>query len=95
MRQVPRNVSYLLIGNGRVARHFQHYFSLLQLPFVTWQGSESPSLLREQIRHASHILLLISDDAIDSFIDAYLLESLAVWIDDIRLLDNIPGEDSC
>jgi predicted short-subunit dehydrogenase-like oxidoreductase (DUF2520 family) len=80
MRQVPRNVSYLLIGNGRVARHFQHYFSLLQLPFATWHRLESLPLLREQIRSASHILLLISDDGVDPFIDAHLSKSSAVLI---------------
>ena len=33
MRQVPQAPPYyLIIGNGRVARHFQHSFNLLKLP---------------------------------------------------------------
>jgi hypothetical protein len=70
MRQVPQ---YLLIGNGRVARHFQHYFHNLQIPFSTWHRSESESVLQSKTQSASHILLLISDDAIDDFIKHYLL----------------------
>ncbi len=80
MRQVPRNVCYLLIGNGRVARHFQHYFLSLQLPFVTWQRSESLSVLQDHLRHASHILLLITDDAIEPFIEAHLSKTTALLI---------------
>jgi len=69
MRQVPQ---YLLIGNGRIARHFQHYFRLLQIPFFTWHRGESESTLENKIKSASHILLLISDGAIDVFIKKYL-----------------------
>ncbi|MFU8797430.1 MAG: DUF2520 domain-containing protein [Gammaproteobacteria bacterium] len=69
MRQVPY---YLIIGNGRVAHHFQHYFSLLPLPFTTWHRQESLEDLAERIKSASHILLLIRDDAIENFIRLYL-----------------------
>ncbi len=64
MRQVP---CYLLIGNGRVARHFRHYFSLLSLSFSTWHRHEPLAKLQQQLPHATHILLLISDDAIEDF----------------------------
>jgi hypothetical protein len=65
MRQVPH---YLIIGNGRVARHFQYYFSLLQFPFSNWHRQEPFSKLQQQIKLSSHILLLISDHSIDDFI---------------------------
>jgi predicted short-subunit dehydrogenase-like oxidoreductase (DUF2520 family) len=52
MRQVPH---YLIIGNGRVARHFQFYFSNLNLSYSSWHRSEPDSKLQEQINHASHI----------------------------------------
>lgn len=77
MRQVPQ---YLLIGNGRVARHFQHYFSLLKLPFTTWHRRESHDKLRLFLSHASHILLLISDDAIEGFIAEHIKNSNSLCI---------------
>jgi predicted short-subunit dehydrogenase-like oxidoreductase (DUF2520 family) len=69
MRQVPR---YLLIGNGRVARHFQHYFSLLNVAFETWNRKQTIDSLTKQAADATHILLLISDKAIDDFIATHL-----------------------
>jgi predicted short-subunit dehydrogenase-like oxidoreductase (DUF2520 family) len=69
MRQVPQ---YLLIGSGRVARHFQYYFSLVDIPFLTWHRKESLAKLNHQLKQASHVLLLISDKAIDLFITEHL-----------------------
>ena len=77
MRQVPH---YLLIGNGRVARHFRHYFSLLKLPFSTWNRSESLLRLHEKLSVCSHILLLISDSVIDEFIIQHLKKTEAMLI---------------
>ncbi len=77
MRQVPR---YLLIGNGRLARHLRVYFAEMQLPFQTWQRGQDLLLLRAYLREASHVLLLISDQAIEPFIEAYLRESPAILI---------------
>lgn len=69
MRQVPH---YLIIGNGRVAKHFLHYFSLLKLPVSNWHRTQSAKTLTEKIKQASHILLLISDQAIEKFIAQFL-----------------------
>lgn len=74
MRQVP---NYLLIGNGRAAHHFQHYFSLLRLPYQTWHRGEGPDKLQKQIREVSHILLLISDRAIEKFAARQLADTSA------------------
>ena len=68
MRQIPH---YLIIGNGRVARHFHHYFSLLTLPVSTWNRSESIDALTTKISNATHVLVLIKDDAIASFFDQH------------------------
>lgn len=67
MGQVP---NYLIIGDGRVARHFSHYLSLLQIPCRQWSRSQELSL-SETIKDSSQILLLISDSAIESFIEAH------------------------
>lgn len=77
MRQVP---SYLFIGNGRVSRHFQYYFSLLNIPFSLWHRSLSPALLSEKLQTCTHVLILISDDAIEDFINKNLKNNSAICI---------------
>ena len=68
MRQVPH---YGIIGNGRVARHFCHYLQLLQLPYRQWQRQQSITELHKLIAWSDRLLLLISDDAIEPFIEQY------------------------
>lgn len=75
MRQVPR---YLLIGNGRVAKHFRHYFTSLGLSFTTWQRNQPDMQL--QLRDVSHILLLISDQQIETFIQQHLSNTSALLV---------------
>ncbi len=77
MRQVP---NYLIIGNGRVARHFCHYLTLLGLPHHSWDRSQSIAQLSQATEHASHILLLISDNAINGFVQQHLQSTQAVLI---------------
>lgn len=70
MKQVP---TYAIIGNGRVARHFAHYLNLLKIPFLQWSRSiHSEKDLQNIVSNASHILLLISDNAIETFIYEHL-----------------------
>jgi hypothetical protein len=69
MKQVPK---YLLIGNGRVARHMAQYFHLLKFPFMTWQRNQSQTDLHELLQQATHVLLLINDNAIQDFADKNL-----------------------
>jgi hypothetical protein len=71
MRQVPH---YLIVGNGRVARHIQHYFSLLQLPYTAWHRDRPLSELHEKLAFATHVLILIQDSAIAPFIAEHLLQ---------------------
>jgi len=71
VRQVPEKAQvpqYLIIGNGRVARHFLHYFSLLGISVSHWHRG----LPLEELGDAQHILVLIRDDAIESFIRTHL-----------------------
>lgn len=79
MGQVPASApispSYLLIGSGRVARHLAHYFTLESIPFATWSRTPAapPSMghvihdLRDNV--ATHILLAVSDPAIEGFLE--------------------------
>ncbi|MBI1215355.1 MAG: DUF2520 domain-containing protein [Alphaproteobacteria bacterium] len=67
MRQVP---DYLIIGNGRVARHLLHYFSLIGIERVAqWHRGEDEARLHERAAAASHILLAVSDSAIEPLAD--------------------------
>lgn len=77
MRQVPH---YLLIGNGRLAHHIQHYFTSLQIPFSTWHRAQSHSTLQQQLTESTHILLLISDHAIENFITEHLQHTSALLV---------------
>jgi len=77
MQQAPH---YLIIGNGRVARHFLHYLSLLNLPVSQWHRGENLAGLRELLPSATHILLLISDEAIEPFIEDHLQATSAVRV---------------
>jgi predicted short-subunit dehydrogenase-like oxidoreductase (DUF2520 family) len=77
MRQVPH---YLIIGNGRTARHFRHYLSLLNLSVSQWSRPEPKARLKELLPAATHVLILISDQAIEPFIAEHLQETAALKI---------------
>ncbi|OGT56672.1 MAG: hypothetical protein A3F43_05045 [Gammaproteobacteria bacterium RIFCSPHIGHO2_12_FULL_42_10] len=77
MRQVPH---YLLIGSGRVARHFSFYFEKRHLSFSTWHRNQPIQTLHQRVEQATHILLAISDDAIESFIENTLPATPATLI---------------
>lgn len=68
MRQVPtpagRPAHHLLVGNGRVSRHFARYFSELGLSFEAWRTPRSfPADFFREFR-ATHVWILVSDRAI-------------------------------
>lgn len=77
MRQVPH---YLIVGNGRVAKQVKHYFSLSHISFSTWNRAESISTLNQKSQEATHILLLISDGAIDDFAKKHFTNCKATLI---------------
>ena len=70
MRQVP---NYLIVGNGQMAFHMGHYFRCLSIPYQQWYRSQHDSAtLHRLIQQATHILLLINDDAIEDFMMLFL-----------------------
>lgn len=73
MRQVPAAgpAPYGIVGNGRVARHFQHYCGLLGLACQAWSRRESTLSPAEALAGCPTILLLIRDDAIVPFVEAW------------------------
>ncbi len=64
-------MNYLIIGDGRLARHFKEYLSLLQLTVFSWSRKDSKAALQTLVANADRILLLISDSAIASFIEQH------------------------
>lgn len=61
------NKRYLLVGSGRTHKHLSHYFSLLGISFNSWNRKQPLEQLKELQKTATHILVLISDTALDSF----------------------------
>ena len=70
MRQAP---TYLIIGDGCMAQHTCHYFTLLGLTYYHWHyRTQSLKTLAAHLKQVSHILLLITDHAIEPFIQYHL-----------------------
>lgn len=67
MGQVPAVTSFLLVGGGRVARHFRRYFTLEAIPFTTWIRGDGARALQQRASEADRVLLLIDDAAIGAF----------------------------
>jgi predicted short-subunit dehydrogenase-like oxidoreductase (DUF2520 family) len=77
VRQVPH---YLIIGNGRIARHFFHYMESSGFAVARWYRAMPLPALRQSLASASHVLLLISDDAIADFDAAHLADFSGIKI---------------
>jgi predicted short-subunit dehydrogenase-like oxidoreductase (DUF2520 family) len=66
--QVPSDSPpYLLVGNGRLSRHLQHYFDLEGIRWRLWVRSQERPL-EPALRDVRSVLLLIPDDAIEPFL---------------------------
>lgn len=65
----------LIIGNGRLAKHFSHYFHLLEQPHHSWHRSQPVKALNQLLETPLLIFCLIRDDALASFIQTHLTDS--------------------
>lgn len=74
------NQRYLIIGNGRLARHMSEYLRLLKISCDTWCRQDNAEALKVKLLHASHVLLLIADKAIENFAKEHLQASTALHI---------------
>lgn len=70
------HVTLLLIGSGRLARHLQHWVTLLpnssKIKLLTWDRHQDPHLLKSHLREASYVWLAISDQALAGFYEQRL-----------------------
>lgn len=91
MRQVP----YLIIGDGRLARHFSYYFQALGLPFQQWSRRQDPTTqqLKKLAESSERALLLISDNVIEAFIQQhnYLQKLLCIHCSGYLTIDAVVG----
>jgi 2-dehydropantoate 2-reductase len=73
MRQVPAldAAPFGIVGDGRVARHFLHYFNLLGLSVRAWSRRVPAAGPIEALAPCRTVLLLIRDAEIVSFIDLW------------------------
>jgi predicted short-subunit dehydrogenase-like oxidoreductase (DUF2520 family) len=80
MGQVPQTegIPLLLVGNGRLARHLSRYLELEGIPFATWSRSSAIPFAPVRDR-AERIALLISDDAIEAFLDRHRDDDRRIW----------------
>jgi predicted short-subunit dehydrogenase-like oxidoreductase (DUF2520 family) len=77
MGQVP-DPSYGIVGDGRLARHFANYFTLLGIPYQSWsRGSSRTSSCAplQALGSSAIVLVMISDSAIESWIADYKREA--------------------
>jgi 2-dehydropantoate 2-reductase len=73
MRQVPSfgTAPLGIVGDGRAARHFHHYFDLLGLSVRGWSRRMSNRSPVEVLAPCGTVLVLIADAAIEPFIAAW------------------------
>ncbi len=63
----------LIIGSGRVATHFKHYFAMKGVPVLDWNRKEHTEAdLQKRLERVSTVLMLIKDSALTEFRETYL-----------------------
>jgi len=63
---MKKTLSYGIIGNGKVAKHIMHYFSILGIQYSNWSRSDKTSL-SEKLSSIDVALILINDSSIETF----------------------------
>ena len=73
MRQVPEHSPYLIVGNGRMAKHLCYYFDSLSIDYHHWYRSNDQKIslreLKDKVSCSDKVLLAISDDQILPFFE--------------------------
>lgn len=84
---------YTIVGDGKVSKHFSHYFSLLGVDYNTWSRKQPIANLKSSIKKTDIVLLLISDNAIKNFVadNPYLLNKQLVHFSGTLSLNDIIG----
>lgn len=72
---MKKETSFLLIGSGRLARHLEFYFTQIGLKFSSWSRRQDISALSSLSEKATHVLLAISDSALQDFVNSHFKNS--------------------
>ncbi len=97
MGRVPNKeneFTYLIVGNGRLAKHLRSYFKTKNKKFFNWQRNIGISF-ESTAAHSNIILLAIKDDALHEFIDQNYTDDLneKIWLhfSGSNVFDNVIG----
>ncbi len=68
----------LIVGSGRLAMHLNYWMTLqnsenVKYKILNWDRGQDPHLIRSFIQHSDFVWLAISDSALVSFYEKYLL----------------------
>ncbi len=66
----------LIVGSGRLSTHLNHWVTLnkdIKYKILNWDRSQDPHIIRTFIQQADYVWLAISDSAIVSFYEKYLM----------------------
>jgi 2-dehydropantoate 2-reductase len=80
MNRENSNSHFLLIGSGRLAKHLEFYFSQLGFSFSTWNRRQDIKTLENLSSPATHVLLAISDSALQGFVNEHFKNSNKVIV---------------
>lgn len=70
----------LIIGSGKLARHFSYYLDCLRVPYSQVSRHQNSVIqIQEQIKTADRIYLAISDSALIDFIKSYFVPH-KLWV---------------
>ena len=104
MEKTPDNntdIHFLVVGNGRLAKHFCHYFDLSAVSYIQCKREDLNEFSRltatiGNSESLGRILLLINDDQIQSFIETYkqTAPSDLIWIHCSGLLSIAEAESA-
>ena len=74
------NIEFLIIGNGRMAKHFLQYCEYLNIKTIQWCRQQPISELNHKVKQATHIFILIKDIEIEHFILLHKLNTLNKYL---------------
>jgi predicted short-subunit dehydrogenase-like oxidoreductase (DUF2520 family) len=78
--QVPSDdAPYLLVGNGRLSRHLQHYFDLEGIRWRLWARAVGQPL-EGSLDGVRAVLVLIADDAVEGFLGCHAAAGGPPWV---------------
>lgn len=92
MRQVPRDATFGVIGDGKLAHHLQRYFTLTKHPYITWNRKETTSA-EQKLANSDIIMLAIRDSALESFLrdNAFLQNKIVMHFSGSLYFENAIG----